>query len=647
MLATLVDKPVESTEWVYEIKWDGYRAVAFKNGNTLELKSRNDKSFNEKYYPIYDALKQLNLDAILDGEIVVVDDNGQANFGALQNWRSEADGTLLYYIFDILWLDGYDLKELPLTERKAILETIVKPTGIIKLSQAFETSGAEMLEAAKQMGLEGVMAKRKDSTYQVGNRTRDWLKIKASKRQEVIIGGYTRNEDSSKPFSSLLVGVMQGGRLHYIGKIGTGFNSKLQKEMLEQFKPLVINKPPFAEVPDVNKPSRFRPNPPKATATWLKPKLICEVSYAEITSDGVMRHPSFEGMRNDKTVKDVKLEKEIAAEDIVTPQKSAAKKSIAIDKPGKGERKTLLNPSEETQVRIINGHELKFTNLSKIFWPVIKGTKRDMINYYYQVAPIILPYLKDRPMSLNRYPNGINGKSFYQKDMTGKAPDWIETYLYHSSADDRDRNYLVCKKEADLLFMANLGSIEMNPWNSKEQSEDYPDWCVIDLDPDKNTFEQVIECAQVTHQVLEALGVPSYCKTSGSTGLHVYIPLGAKYGYETSKEFGRAIATIVHKQLPKYTSIERLTNNRNGKMYIDFLQNRPQATLAAPYSVRPKPGATVSMPLYWDEVKKGLKISDFNIYNAIARIREMGDIFKPVIGKGVNLEKVIRKLDDF
>lgn len=647
MLATLVDKPVENPNWVYEIKWDGYRAVAFKKGNTLELKSRNDKSFNEKYYPIHDALKQLNLNAILDGEIVVVDDNGQANFGALQNWRSEADGTLLYYIFDILWLDGYDLKELPLTERKAILENIIKPTGVIKLSQAFETSGAEMLEAAKQMGLEGVMAKRKDSTYQVGNRTRDWLKIKANKRQEVIIGGYTRNEDSSKPFSSLLVGVMQGGKLHYIGKIGTGFNSKLQKEMLKQFKPLVINKPPFAEVPDVNKPSRFRPNPPKATATWLKPKLICEVSYAEITSDGVMRHPSFEGMRNDKTVKDVKLEKETAAEDIVTPKKSAAKKSIAIDKPGKGERETLLNPSEETQVRIINGHELKFTNLSKIFWPEIKGTKRDMINYYYQVAPIILPYLKDRPMSLNRYPNGINGKSFYQKDMTGKAPDWIETYLYHSSADDRDRNYLVCKKEADLLFMANLGSIEMNPWNSKEQSEDYPDWCVIDLDPDKNTFEQVIECAQVTHQVLDALGVPSYCKTSGSTGLHVYIPLGAKYGYETSKEFGRAIATIVHKQLPKYTSIERLTNKRNGKMYIDFLQNRPQATLAAPYSVRPKPGATVSMPLHWEEVKKGLKISNFNIYNAIARIREMGDIFKPVIGKGVNLEKVIKKLDDF
>ena len=247
-------------------------------------------------------------------------------------------------------------------------------------------------------------------------------------------------------------------------------------------------------------------------------------------------------------------------------------------------------------------------------------------------------------MSLNRYPNGITGHSFYHKDMTGKAPDWVKTYEYHSDADNRVRNYLVCKTEADLLYMANLGSIEMNPWSSKEQSEDNPDWCVIDLDPDKNSFEQVIKCAQVTHEILESLGVPSYCKTSGSTGLHIYIPLGAKYDYEASKEFGRLIATLVHKELPKFTTIERLTSNRGGKMYVDFLQNRPQATLAAPYSVRPKPGATVSMPLHWDEVKKGLKMSDFTIFNAVNRIREIGDIFKPVIGKGVDIQTAIKKL---
>ncbi len=643
MLATLVDKPFDAEGWLYEIKWDGYRAVAFMNNGTVALKSRNNKSFSEKFYPIHDTLSSRNLNAVIDGEVVVVGDNGHADFGALQNWRSEADGTLLYYVFDILWYDGYDVTQLPLTERRVILKEIIEEDDFIKISQDFATSGIKFLEAARQMGLEGIMAKHGDSIYQIGNRTKDWLKIKASKRQEVVIGGFTQNAGSNKPFSSLLVGVFdQKRKLVYTGKIGTGFSIARQKEMMEQFKPLITDKPPFTEIPDVNKPSRFRPNPPKAVATWLKPQLICEASYAEITGDGVMRHPSFEGMREDKKAKAVKLEKEAPVEKILAETDTTP---IAISAPVKGSRRTLLNPSEETQVKKINGHELKFTNLSKVFWPDIKGAKRDMLNYYYQVAPIMLPYLKDRPMSLNRYPNGINGKNFYQKDFTGKIPDWIHTYLYHSGSDNRDRNYIVCKKEADLLYMANLASIEMNPWSSKEQTPDRPDWCVIDLDPDKNSFNQVIACAQVTHQLLDALSVPSYCKTSGSTGLHIYIPLGGKYDYESSKEFARVIATMVQRELPKFTSIERLTAKRRGKMYIDFLQNRPQATLAAPYSVRPKPGAMVSMPLHWDEVKKGLKMSDFTIYNAMDRIRETGDLFAPVIKKGINLKKVSKALE--
>jgi bifunctional non-homologous end joining protein LigD len=264
-----------------------------------------------------------------------------------------------------------------------------------------------------------------------------------------------------------------------------------------------------------------------------------------------------------------------------------------------------------------------------------------MLNYYYQAAPYILPYLKDRPQSLNRFPNGINGKSFYQKDVTGKVPDWVDTYLYHSSDEaDVDKHFLVVQDEASILLMASMGCIELNPWSSKVQSPDHPDWCIIDLDPDKNSFDQVVEAAQVTKQVLDSMDIPSYCKTSGSTGLHLYIPLGAKYTYEQSKEFARVIATLVHREIPKYTSIERIVSNRNGKMYIDFLQNRPKATLAAPYSLRPKKGATVSMPLHWDEVKKGLKMTDFTIFNAIDRLKEVGDIFKPVIGKGIDLKKI-------
>jgi bifunctional non-homologous end joining protein LigD len=407
---------------------------------------------------------------------------------------------------------------------------------------------------------------------------------------------------------------------------------------------LLTDKSPFTIVPDVNEPSRFRRNPPHAEAYWLKPKLVCEVSYAEMTSDGVMRHPSFEGMREDKKATDVHAEVAEHTEQLTHPKTTGKKPAISV-RPGKSERKTLLNPKEETQVKAVNGHELKFSNLSKIFWPKEGYTKRDMLNYYYQVAEYILPYLKDRPQSLNRFPNGIDGKSFYFKDVTATAPEWVKQFPYRTS-EGEDKNFLVVEDEASILWMANMGAIEMNPWNSTIRDPDNPDWCIIDLDPtDKNTFEQVIETAQVTKQVLDGLKIKGYPKTSGSTGIHIYIPLAAKYTYDECQLFGRLIATRVHEELPTFTSIERMTQNRKGKIYVDFLQNRPKATLAAPYAVRPKPGATVSMPLHWEEVKKGLKMSMFTIGNALSRIKAEGDLFKPVLGKGVDIEKALKALE--
>ena len=639
MLATLTDQPFDDDEWLYEVKWDGYRAVSFLNGNkTIEIKSRNDKSFNEKFYPIYEELKAMKLEAILDGEIVVVGENGHANFGALQNWRSEADGDLLYYVFDILWYKGKDLTKLTLTDRKAILHEILSTSETIKLSTPFYTSGIKFLETAREMGLEGIMAKRKDSAYHVHARTKDWLKIKANKRQEVVIGGFTKNDGSSKVFSSILVGVYEGKKLVYTGKVGTGFSDKLQKEMLEKFNQVTADKSPFSTEPDVNKASRFRPDPPHANVTWLQPKLICEVSFTEMTTDGVMRHPSFIGLREDKDPKSIVLEKEESTKKIVND----SKKNIIVAQ-GKMKRKTLLNPTEKTQVKKVNKQDLKFTNLDKIFWPDEKITKRDLINYYYQIAPYILPYLKDRPQSMNRFPDGIEGEGFYFKNVADSAPEWAETYLYKSETDQKDKLYLVGKDEATLLYMANLGCIEMNPWNSTVKKPDNPTFCIIDLDPDQNSFNQVIETAQVTKQLLDDMGVPSYCKTSGSTGLHIYIPLNNKYTYEQSKEFARVVVTLINRELPNFTSLERTVKNRKGRMYLDFLQNRPHATIASVYSVRPKPGATVSMPLYWEEVKKGLKMSDFTIFNAIERLESVGDIFKPVLGKGIDLKKVIDK----
>ena len=311
----------------------------------------------------------------------------------------------------------------------------------------------------------------------------------------------------------------------------------------------------------------------------------------------------------------------------------------------KSERKPLLNSTDDTQVCKLNGHELTFSHLNKLYWPKEKITKRDLLNYYYEAAPFILPYLKDRPQSMLRHPDGIKGFSFFYKNIKGKAPEWVETFDYHSESDGEDKEYLVGRDEASLLYMASLGCIEMNPWSSTIQNEDKPDWCIIDLDPSKSTtFDQVIKAALVTRDILDAVGVKSYAKTSGSTGIHVYIPLGGKYTYEQSKELARAIVTKIQEKLPDTTTLERIVKKRRGKMYLDFLQNRPQATVSAPYSVRPKPGATVSMPLQWDEVKKGLKMSDFTIHNAVKRMKKVGDIFKPVLGKGINLEKIMKAL---
>jgi bifunctional non-homologous end joining protein LigD len=646
MKATLVDEPFDDPDWLYEVKWDGYRAIAVIDKKGAELISRNNLPF-DKYYPINKLLKDWQINAVIDGEILVLNDKGISDFGALQNWRSEADGNLVYYVFDILWYEGKSLMDLPLKQRQAILTSIL-PTNDdrIRQSKVFDTGGIEFFNAAERIGLEGIIAKKASSVYTSDLRSKEWLKIKVHRRQEVIIAGFTKNSGTSKSFSALILALYDdNGKLQYTGKVGTGFSDKLQKEMMEQFKPLITDKSPFEVEPDVDKPSRFRPQRLGAKPTWLKPELVCEVAFAEVTGDGVFRQASFKGMRTDKKAKDVVLEtpKDTTetVEEVESTDNDTHAKAI---KPVKDtDRKTLLNPKEETQVRKICGHELKFTHLSKVYWPEDGVTKRDMFNYYYQVADYILPYLKDRPMSLNRFPNGIHGPSFYQKDVKGKAPDWITKTFPYTNGEGEHKEYLVGSDESYLLWMASLGCIEMNPWFSRVKSPDNPDYCVIDLDPDKNTFDQVIEAALEVKRVLDAVDVPSCCKTSGSTGMHIYIPLGAKYDYDQSQLFARLVVDIVHKQIPGYTSLERMIANRKGKMYLDFLQNRPGATIAGPYSLRPKPGATVSMPLHWDEVKPGLTMKDFTIFNSIDRLKETGDLFKGVLEKGIDLEKTIKK----
>lgn len=659
MKATQVDKPFDDPGWIYEIKWDGYRALAMVQDGNAKLLSRKSLVFDD-FSPINDLLSSWGLDAMLDGEIVVLNEIGIPDFGALQNWRTAKNLSLVFYVFDILWFNGRLLTEYPLQQRRAILEAVLpKEDGLIRISHVFGADGIAFYETAKRMKLEGIIAKRADSIYTGDARSRDWLKIKAKRRQEVVIAGYTNNEDSSKNFSALVVGVYDdGGVLRYIGKVGTGFDDQEQKELLTRFKLLKTTICPFGVEPDVDEPSRFRHKRLGAKPTWLLPELVCEIEFAEITSDGKLRQASFKGLREDKDPKDVILEIAVDTTQVVDkasvrpPADDNSNNELPIggivnatNKPGlmrKMTEKPLLEGKQEVAEKKIDGHIIKFTNLNKLYWPEDKITKRDLFNYYDQVAPYMVPYLLDRPMSLNRFPGGIHGQSFYQKNVKETAPPWART-MPHTNEKGEEKEYLLGHDRATLLWMATLGCIEMNPWFSRVQSPDNPDFCVIDLDPDKNTFEQVIEAAQMTRTVLNGMDVPSFVKTSGSTGIHIYVPLGAKYTYDQSQMFAQVVVKLVHRELPSYTTLERMISNRKGKMYLDFLQNRPGATIAGVYSLRPKPGATVSMPLHWDEVKPGLTMRDFTIHNAPARLREVGDLFTGVLDEGIDMAMAIKK----
>lgn len=645
MLASLTDEPFDDAGWIFEIKWDGYRSVSYLNKGRIEIQSRNNLSFTNKFKEVTGALKSWKVNAVIDGEIVAMNDKGIASFQQLQNFANKGEAThLIYYVFDILWLDGKDLTHLTLLERKSILQSIMpEDDTVIKYSDHVEEKGTAFFELAIQRGLEGIMAKKSDSTYTTNFRTRSWLKIKNTKRLEAIICGFTEGRKSRRHFGALVLGKYEGEKLVYIGHTGTGFNEESLKEVEKKLMPLITGKMPFDKKPKTNMP-----------VTWVKPKLVCEIKFSEITNEGILRIPVFIGLREDKEAKNEKNVEVVHADE--RPKAKAVRQKVE----GKGEKvkpgisksklktknpEQLLSPTTKEETININGHDLKCTNLDKLYWPDEKISKRDMLNYYYNIMPYILPYMKDRPQSLNRFPDGIKGKSFYQKNVKGKVADWLTTYHYKSESSG-DKEFLVCTDEASLIYIASLGCIEMNPWHSRTQQAENPDWCVIDLDPDdSNTFEEVIKTAQAVKKVLDAIKLPSYPKTSGSSGMHIYIPLGAKYSYDQSRLLAELIVNLVYPEVASFTSLERNPSKRKGKIYLDFLQNRTIQTIAAPYSLRPKPGATVSTPLDWSEVKKGLTIKQFNIHTIFDRLKDAGDIFKPVLKKGIDMEKVLENIN--
>lgn len=610
MLASPGGIAFDDADWVFEIKWDGYRAIAECNGSNIKLYSRNGLSFNEKFTPVTKALTKLKHEAVLDGEIVWVDKKGNTSFQKLQHHEDNADGRLIYYVFDLLFLDKKDIRHLPLTDRKVLLKKLLSQVKdpAIQYNDHVVKKGKAFFTSATRKKLEGVIAKKAGGEYETGTRSGQWLKIKNRSSMEAVITGYTAPQNSRKHFGSLVLGEYVGGTLKYLGHTGTGFDDKTLQELWKKMQPLVTKQSPFNQKVRVNMP-----------VTWLKPKLVAEIVYAELTEEGILRHSSFKGLRIDKKLSDVK-----------TTTKKA----------------DTANNSKESMVKI-DGHNLTLSNLSKIYWPGEKITKGDLIAYYDTMAEYVLPYLKDRPLSLKRNPNGIKDEGFYHKDAGEHAPSWVKTYNVESESSNKTVNYIVCNNKATLLYIANLGSIEINPWNSTTKKADYPTYMIIDIDPSpKNSFDQVVETALAVKKILDKAGADAYCKTSGATGLHIYIPMGNKYTYEQVRKFGQLVASLTVEQLPEFTSVERSLKKRGNKIYVDFLQNSKGQTLASAYSVRPKKGATVSAPLLWKEVKKGLHPSEFTMMNIGKRVAKLGDLFKEVLtNKSFNLQKALKNLE--
>lgn len=624
MLAKSYEKAFDDKEWVFEIKWDGYRAIADLSQDAPLFYSRNGISFLSKFGKIAEDFSIQKYKMILDGEIVAYDHNGRPNFQLLQQIGDTPDPALVYQVFDLLWLNGHSTEELPLLQRKELLKEALTETDVIQYCDHIPEKGTAFFEQMKKMKLEGMIAKKADSRYIENHRTGDWLKIKFNNTDEAIICGFTEPRGSRKSFGALILGKFINGRLTYCGHTGTGFTNESLKQLYQQLQKLIIKTSPFEIIPKTNMP-----------VTWTKPELVCEIKYSEITRDGIYRHPVFVALREDKEPE------EISDAENKTDKNTKHQKVMK----AKTSSETTENSEKEKEITL-NKHKVKLTNQDKIYFPKNGITKGDVVAYYQSVASYILPYLKNRPLSLNRFPNGIEEQGFYQKDAGDSIPEWIKTTQVYSESNDKYIDYIYCNDKATLAYLNNLGCIDLNPWNSSLPDLEHPDYLVLDLDPSKkNTFDDVIETALQVHEVLESVKVKGYCKTSGSTGIHIYIPMGGKYDFDQVKDFAHILMKQVNEKLPKITTLERSLQKRDDKkIYLDYLQNRTGQTLASAYSIRPKEGASVSMPLEWDELKTGLKPIDFNIHNALDRIKGKGDLFKPILGKGIDMMKALELL---
>lgn len=654
-LATLADEPFDNENWLFETKFDGYRALAQIESGKTTLISRNGNSFNTKYRDIVKTLNEISNDLVLDGEIVIEDQHGKSRFQWLQNIdKKPKQGKLKYYVFDLLYFNGYDLRQLDLILRKKILKALLPKLPDIVYSEHRIGNGIEAFAEAEKLGGEGIIAKKITSKYYTDKRSKEWLKVKTEKQQEMVIGGFKDPQGSRHGLGAILCGYYEDGKLKFAGKVGTGFTESILDDLRKKLDKLEQKTTPFD-------------NPPREPGLhWVKPELVAQIKYSEMTETNTMRHPVYLGLRTDKSAKDVTFETpEVETETVagsttaaVKPKKSTAKKakvepeSDAMEptkKVAKTEVKKTVAKKADTKEKPSKVNKkafgrVEFTNLDKLFWPKEKITKGDVIDYYDFVADYILPYLIDRPESLRRTPDGIKSQGFFQKNVAGMVPKWIKTKKIKPESKDESIEYLLCQDKETLLFLANYGCIELNPWSSRVGSLNNPDYIIFDLDPKGAPMKNIVTTALKVKEVLDSIHVPAYIKTSGGNGLHVFIPILPKYTYEQTRDFSHLVSQMVHRALPDITSLERMPDKRQGMVYLDFLQNGKGKTMASIYSIRPREGAGVSTPLEWDEIDYDLNLADYNLKTIIPRLQEKGDLWKGIFDSAIDLKQILGKI---
>jgi len=621
MLAAAADEPFDSPEFTYEAKWDGVRTIAFVDGGEVRLQTRNLLDCTRQYPEGTQVAEAMTgaYQAIVDGEIVALDEKGVPSFQRLQPRMHVTDDStvrklrrstpVIYQVFDLLYADGEDLTRKPLRERLRRLDEALTPMGAIRRSEGFVGTGVALFEAAKEQGLEGIIAKRLDSTYQPGARSPAWVKVKAFRTMDCVVGGWTAGQGGrASTLGALLLGVYRDGKLEPVGHVGTGFDERTLRDLLATLEKHESPTSPFATMPRVNQPAR-----------WCMPELVCEVEYVEITRDGTLRHPTYRGLRPDVDPRESTGEER--RESAKRAQEAAKKAAVSLPVAGNGE-----GPARVPAVLEVEGHRIKLTNLEKVLWPEDGYTKADLIRYYAEVSPFLVPWLRDRPLTMKPFPDGIAGQSFYQKDKPDFTPRWIKSWR---DPEEPDNDYVLANDMATLVWLANYTAIELHPRLARIDLPDKPDNVIIDLDPAEGaTWDDVKEVAHAVKGVLDDLGLVGFPKTTGSRGIHVLVPVARRYTFEETRAFALRVGQLARERLPKLVTLEFTKARRRG-IYIDYLQNVRMKSTAGPYSVRPIRRAPVSAPLKWEEIASLGRPDAFTIANMATRLESVGDLLTP------------------